>query len=235
MGEADGSDVVEHKSLSRAAYETIKRDVVRCNLAPGAELTEGGLATRYGFGKTPVRDALARLAHEGLVRVLPRRGYVVTPINVKDVQDIFALRLILETEAVRLAAGRVDGLQLRRLDEVCRAGYDPDDPESAAEFLCANTEFHVTIARASGNDRMADILEQLLLEMERILQVGLRLRDRSEEMAHEHRDLVDALLEDDGEAAARIDAAQIRASRKMVMDGLLSNHQLMTVTLQPVP
>lgn len=225
---------VEHKSLGRAAYEAIKRDVVRCRLVPGAELTEGELATRYGFGKAPVRDALARLAQEGLVRVLPRRGYVVAPINVKDVQDIFALRLVLETEAVRLAAGRVDGPQLRRLDEVCRAGYDPDDPESAADFLRVNTEFHVTIARASGNDRMADILAQLLCEMERIFQVGLRLRNRSEEMAHEHRDLVDALLEGDGEAAARIDATQIRASRKMVMDGLLSNHQLMTVTLQPM-
>lgn len=68
-----------HKSLGRAAYDAIKRDVARCRLAPGAELTEGELATHYGFGKTPVRDALARLAQEGLVRVLPRRGYVVRP------------------------------------------------------------------------------------------------------------------------------------------------------------
>lgn len=223
-----------HKSLARAAYEVIKRDIVRCRLVPGAEMTEGGLAERYGFGKTPVRDALGRLAQEGLVKVLPRRGYLVSPINVKDVQDMFALRLLLEPEAARLAAGRVDEAQIRRLDEICGACYEPIDPESAADFLYANTEFHVTIARASGNDRLATVVEQLLCESERVFHVGLRLRNRSEEMTHEHRDLVNALVAGDGEAAARIDAAQILAAQKMVMDGLLSSHEAMTVMLMPL-
>ena len=137
-------------------------------------------------------------------------------------QDIFALRLLLETEGARLAAGRVDGERLRRLDEICGAGYDPGNPESAAEFLRVNTEFHVTIAQASGNDRLASIVAQLLRDMERIFHV---------EMAHEHRDLVAALVAGDGEAAKRIDAEQIEASRKMVMDGLLSSAQFMTVSL----
>lgn len=220
-----------YKSLASAVYELIKRDIVRCRWAPGAELTEGGLAAHYGFGKTPVRDALGRLAQEGLVQVLPRRGYLVSPINVKDVQDMFALRLLLEPEAARLAAGLVDAEQIRRLDEICSAGYDPADPESSSRFLEANTEFHVTIARASGNDRLAAIVAQLLCEAERVFHVGLRLRNRSEEMAHEHRDLINALVVGDGEAAARIDAAQIVAARKMVMDGLLSNHGAITVSL----
>jgi DNA-binding GntR family transcriptional regulator len=120
---------------------------------------------------------------------------------------------------------------LRRLDEICGAGYDPGDPESASEFLRINTEFHVAIARASGNGRLADILAQLIREMERIFHVGLRIRNRSEEMAHEHRDLVDALVSGDGEAARRIAADQILAAQKMVMDGLLASTQLMTVSL----
>jgi len=217
--------------LSAVAYEAIQGDIIRCRLLPGAEFTENALVSRYQLGKTPVRQALARLAQEGLVRILPRRGYLVAPISIKDVQDIFALRLLLETEGVRLAAGKVDGERLRRLDEICSAGYDPGNPDSAAEFLRVNTEFHVTIAQASGNDRLASIVAQLLRDMERIFHVGLRLRNRSEEMAHEHRDLVAALVAGDGEAAKRIDAAQIEAARKMVMDGLLSSAQFMTVSL----
>lgn len=217
--------------LSAVAYAAIQRDIIQCRLLPGAEVTENDLVARYELGKTPVRQALAKLAHEGLVSILPRRGYLVTPISIKDVQDIFALRLMLESEAVRLAAGRVDEQRLRRLDEICGAGYDPGDPDSAAEFLSVNTEFHVAIARASGNSRLADILAQLIREMERIFHVGLRIRNRSEEMAHEHRDLVNALVAGDGEAARRIAIDQILAAQKMVMDGLLASTQLMTMSL----
>ncbi len=217
--------------LSEIAYSAIQRDIIRCRLAPGAEFTENVLAARYRIGKTPVRQALARLSLEGMVRILPRRGYLVAPISIKDVQDIFALRMLLETEVARLAAGRVDEKRLRRLDEICSAGYDPADPDSAADFLRVNTEFHVTIAQATGNDRLARVVSELLREMERIFHVGLRIRNRSEEMAHEHRDLVDALVAGDGEAARQIEADQIRASQRMVMDGLLASAQLMTVSL----
>jgi DNA-binding GntR family transcriptional regulator len=223
--------VASNPSLASAAYNAIQRDLIRCALLPGSEFTENALASRYQFGKTPIRQALARLAQEGMVRILPRRGYLVNPISIKDVEDIFYLRLLLETDAVRLAAGRVDAVPLRRLDEICRAGYDPADPQSAAEFLRANTEFHVTIAHASGNDRLATIVAQLLRDMERLFHVGLRLRNRSEEMAHEHRDLVDALVAGDGASASAITATQIEAARKMVMDGLLSSTHLMTVSL----
>ena len=218
-------------SLSAAAYSAIQRDIIRCALPPGAEFTENGLVSRYQMGKTPIRQALARLAQEGMVRILPRRGYLVAPISIKDVEDIFYLRQLLETDAVRLAAGRVNAEHLRRLDEICRAGYDPADPDSAAEYLRINTEFHVTIAKASGNERLAAIVAQLLREMERLFHVGLRLRNRSEEMAHEHRDLVEALVAGEGETARRIAAAQIDTARRMVMDGLLSSTHLMTVSL----
>lgn len=231
MGNGIGLVTAASESLSVVAHAAIQQDIIQCRLLPGAEFTENDLVDRYRLGKTPVRHALAKLAHEGMVKILPRRGYLVAPISIKDVQDIFALRLMLETEAVRLAAGRVDEEQLRRLDEICGAGYDPSDPDSAAKFLRVNTEFHVVIARASGNGRLGDILAQLLREMERIFHVGLRLRNRSDEMAHEHRDLVDALVAGDGEAAKRITADQILASQKMVMDGLLASTQLMTVSL----
>lgn len=224
---------VQRCSLAAAAYAAIKRDIIRCRLAPGASITEPQLAGRYGFGKTPTREALARLGQEGLVRVIPRRGYIVPAINIQDVHDIFALRLLLETEAAHLAAGNVDGQQLRRLDEICSAGYDPGDPDSAAQFLGVNTEFHVTIARASDNRRLAEIVEQLLCEMERVFHVGLRLRNRSEEMAHEHRDLVVALLAGNGEAARQIVAAQIISAQKMVLEGLMSSPQCMAVSLVP--
>lgn len=219
------------RSRGGAAYDLLRREIIRCRLRPGAEVTEHGLALAYGFGKTPVREALSRLAQEGLVRAVPRRGYLVSPITLKDVQDISAVRCLLEAEAARLAAGRVDGEELRRLDDLCRAGYDPADADSAAAFLAINREFHVTIARASRNERLVGMIAQLLDEMERLFHLGLVLRNRSEEMAHEHKALVDALLAGDAAAAGRIAEAQIRAAQKMVIDGFLTSSPVLAVNI----
>ncbi len=217
--------------LSDVAYERIRRDILRCVLPPAAEVTEARLALRYRLGKAPVRAALARLSQDGLVRAIPRRGYEVAPVTMRDVHDVFELRRILEPSAARMAAGRVDTGKLRRLDTLCRAGYQIGDRASEAAFLEVNTEFHVTIARASGNERLAEAVLALLDEMERLLHLGLALRNRSVEMQHEHRTLVDALAAGDGAAAERITAEQIDASYRMVVDGVMSSPGLLDVKL----
>lgn len=217
--------------LSDVAYERIRADVIRCDLPPGAEATESQLALRYGFGKAPVRAALARLCQDGLVQAQARRGYRVVPVTLKDVRDIFALRLIVEPAAAREAAGRVDAARLARLDAACRAGYVPGDSASEGAFLAANTAFHVTVAEAAGNRRLTELIANLLDQMERLFHLGLRVRDRTVEMQHEHRALIEALIEGRAEDAGRIAAEQIEAARKMVLDALLSSPALMQTNL----
>src|ERR1700712_5430464 len=85
------------------AYERIRRDVLSCKLMPGSTVTESQLMTEYEVGKTSCRIALVRLAHEGFVRSLPRQGYRIAPITLKDVEEVFALRVQLEPLAGRLA------------------------------------------------------------------------------------------------------------------------------------
>jgi DNA-binding GntR family transcriptional regulator len=208
--------------LTDAAYSAIKRDILECKLSPGQEVTERELAVRYGLSKAPLREALIRLAHEELVQSIPRSGYRVALVTIQDVQDIFALRTLLEPAATREAAGHIDAGELERLDEVCTAGYTPGDRASESAFLRANREFPVAIAAASGNRRLARILEGLLEETERLFHLGLAVRDRSEEMRHEHEDLIEALRQGDAEAAVRTTVEQIKAARSMVMDGILA-------------
>src|SRR5438445_603484 len=103
------------RSLTARVYQDLKRDIMTCALRPGAEVYEGQLAERYGVSKTPIREALNTLRQEGYVRVLPRRGYVVAPVSVEDVQEVFHVRLLLEPSAAELAAQRVSGEQLVEL------------------------------------------------------------------------------------------------------------------------
>jgi DNA-binding GntR family transcriptional regulator len=208
--------------LTDTAYQAIKRDILECRLLPGSEVTERQLGVSYGIGKAPLREALVRLSQEGLLQSIPRSGYRITAVTIQDVQDIFALRLLLEPVAARQAAGRIDESLLTRLNELCRAGYDPGDRASESAFLRTNRQFHVAIANASGNRRLARVLEQLLEETERLFHLGLAVRDRTEEMTHEHEVLVAALVSGDANAAAQATNDQIEAARKMVMDGILS-------------
>lgn len=135
---------------------------------------------------------------------------------------MFDLRLLLEPEAARRAAGRVDADALRRLDAVCAAGYQPEDADSALAFLDANRAFHVAVADLSGNGRLARQIGRLLDESTRMLVLGLKRRDRSGEMAHEHAALIEALALGRAEAAAALMREQVAASRAMVLDALTS-------------
>ena len=210
--------------LTARAADALRRDILAIRLAPGETLSEAATATRLGLGKAPVRAALARLAEEGLVQAVPRRGWVVSRVTTRDIHEVFDLRLLLEPEAARLAAlnplARGDAAALARLDAVCAAGYRPDAGETALSFLEANRAFHVAIAELSGNVRMARQIGRLLDESTRMLVLGLRRRDRSGEMAHEHRALIAALAAGDAEASAATMRAQVEASRNMVIAGL---------------
>jgi len=217
--------------LTDRAYERIHHVIITCAIAPGTEISEPQLCAQFRLGKAPVRMALIRLAHDGLVRAFPRRGYVVTPVTVKDIHDIFELRLMLEPAAARMAAGKVDTQRLRMLDDVCRAGYQSSDIKSITRFLDANKAFHVAIAQATGNGRLAGMIAQLLDQMTRLLHLGLGLRNRSQEMQHEHRALLKALARGDGETAERISREQVEAARNMVLSAILTSSTVMNLAL----
>ncbi|MDB5903659.1 MAG: putative Transcriptional regulator, GntR family, partial [Betaproteobacteria bacterium] len=127
--------------LTERAYERLRRDIISCAFAPGSEISESQLATHYKLGKAAVRVALTKLSHDGLVRAIPRRGYMVMPVTLKDINDVFELRLMLEPGAARMAAGKVSTQRLKAYDEVCRDGYQPGDAKTTTRFLEANRAF----------------------------------------------------------------------------------------------
>jgi DNA-binding GntR family transcriptional regulator len=231
IGEIGDPETARQLSLTETAYIQIKRAIIRCDLEPGQHVTEEQLAERFGFSRAVVRPALKRLYQEKLVTTITRQRYVIPPITLKDAQDLFDLRALLEPVAARRAAGQVDPAQLRRLDDLCRAQYHLGDRDSAEEFLRANTEFHVTVARASGNDILADVIANLLDREERLNHLSHMLHDRNEAAYHEHHELVDALVAGDGARAERVMAAQIRAARAFVIEALTSSPSIQSVNV----
>jgi GntR family transcriptional regulator, rspAB operon transcriptional repressor len=211
-------------SQTDGAYERLKQLILTGGLAPGAEVREVTLTESTGFGRSPVREALRRLVQEGFVEVRPRQGYRVSVVTLASVRDLFEMRLLLEPAAAELAATRATQEELAALHDLAHESYVPGDPDSYERFLARNREFHVRVAKAAGNERLANTLRVLLEEMQRLFFISVSGRDgdTASELVHEHHELHDALLARDGARARQVVIDQVEASRARVMAGLLA-------------
>jgi DNA-binding GntR family transcriptional regulator len=190
--------------LADQAYLAIRGLIVSLELAPGAVIDERALMERLGIGRTPVREALRRLAQEQLVEVFPRRGMFVTGVDVRDLARISEVREVLEPEAARLAAERAgedDREELQRLlDEI---GRSPD-------LMGLDERVHRAVYDAAHNDLLQTTLGQYYVLALRIWMIALDRAHELEEAVEAHRDLLQAILDGDGDGAAELMRAHVQ-------------------------
>jgi DNA-binding GntR family transcriptional regulator len=210
-------------SLGEQAYAKIKDDIITCVFAPGESCSESQLAERYGVSKAPIRWALAALSRERLVTSRARQGYVVAPLTMKSVKGLFELRIVLESAAARLAAGLVNIEKLKSFKP--RLGkYDPNDRNRKVDWIMANQEFHLEIARATGNEWLYQAILDALEETRRIIHVSLSVPEKVQAMSNDHRDIIDALARGDGERAAHFSQIHIEKSLEAVLAAMLGSN-----------
>ncbi len=202
-------------SLAASVHRQLKADIVACRLLPGTMMAAAQVAERFEVSRTPIHEALKALCQEGLLRVLPRVGYIVTPVTVADIDEIFDLRISLEVLGAGRAAELVtaqDVANLRaqhaRAQENLGSG-SMDDPAYLHSLMAGNREFHTTVAALSGNQRLARIVGRLLDEGERIYFLYFR-SGRPAPPGDPHADIVQALAARDPSAARAAMAAHIQ-------------------------
>jgi DNA-binding GntR family transcriptional regulator len=205
-----------------AAYDRLRRAVTTLELAPGAGVSEAQLVEAFGFSKAAVRAALARLRSEGLVVAEPRRGHVIAPLTVRDVLDIYDLRLLLEPPAAAVAAGRMSPEELARMQTLADPPVDSDDEDSVERFIAANRAIHLGLVEAAGNARAARIVERLLDDSERARRVALRsgAANRGTRARDELQSVLRAVASGDGAEAAGLMAEAIAAFRDELVAAL---------------
>jgi GntR family transcriptional regulator, rspAB operon transcriptional repressor len=208
---------VNEASAAGRAYAALKTEILDCTLAPGSPLFEGEIADRLEVSKTPVREALGMLVHEGLVQVRPRQGYRVTDVTLGDVQEVFQLRQLLEPAAAELAAERAspDHLQTLRANSEGEADQETQLRRAAI--------FHGTLADASGNRRLAAALHRILDETQRFRFLGLTTSDTYESETAEHRELLDALLKGNHHLARDIAQRHVEEDRMRMFEAILGS------------
>src|ERR1700751_1639066 len=200
-------------------YENLRSDILSCRLAPGDDMREQDLASRYAVSRQPVRGPLLRLEREHLGTVQPRQGYRVNPISLSDARDLLRFRLALEPACVSEAIEHASEATLKALDKFRRFSGDHED------FITYNRAFHSALAHASGNRRMAGPLCDLIGQADRLVRVSvsnLKGHDPARLVA-EHVALIDAMQRRDGRTAARIIKAHIAQTEKSVLPALKRN------------
>jgi DNA-binding GntR family transcriptional regulator len=203
-------------SLADKAYVAIRDLIVRLELPPTSLISERWLMEELGIGRTPVREALRRLAQEQLVEVFPRRGMFVTGVDVRDLARISEVREALEPEAARLAAERAtaaERAELRALLTEIGGGGD---------LIELDERIHRAVYRAAHNDLLAATLGQYYVLALRIWMIALDRAHGLEEAVEAHRDLLQAIVDGEGERAGETMRSHVRNFEQAMREVLLT-------------
>lgn len=191
--------------------------IVRLDLAPGEVIREDALQERLGIGRTPIREALQRLARDQFVDVVPRRGMFVTPIDVDDLPLLYETRAVLEPYAARLACARGSGEHWRRM----RTVLDSATADAGAdELLDIDRTCHEATWAAAGNRFLTDTLDTLYAHSDRVWHRYLASVANTREAVDEHRAILDALEAGDAERSALLVEAHVRSFDRQVRDAV---------------
>ncbi|PZQ47588.1 MAG: GntR family transcriptional regulator [Rhodovulum sulfidophilum] len=218
-------------SLTEKVHAMLRAEILTCALRPGQELNEAELADRFRISKTPVREALSNLRQEGLVQTFPRRGYRITPITFGDMNELFDVRTILEAGAAEIACARVGVAEIESLNRLADVIYDRGEQPSLAPFIRANREFHLAIARATGNARLEDLLARQIDALERFFYLGAQLRDVSVETSISHHAIVEVLAGRDPARAREIMIQHNDQTREGLTQALTSSRGAVSISL----
>ena len=195
------------KPLRELVFENIRQAIVKGIFAPGERLMEIQLADDLGVSRTPVREAIRKLELEGFVVMIPRRGTYVANLSIKDINDVYEIRISLDVLAAGLAAERIEPEELEELNRLLLEISEAARTGPMDKIVRLDTAFHDVLYKASRNDRLRNIINNLREQITGIRGTSMRYPGRLADTLEEHRALVDSIAARDSEraqAAARI-------------------------------
>ena len=205
-------------TLSERVYSAFKQDIIHGFFQPGEALSEKELAHRYKASRTPVREAAVRLQNDRLLRIVPNRGYFVAQITLAVLNDIYEFRCAVECAAAELAAAKGATTEaLKELTDLAKTRCNPENRQSCARFIEADTAFHVGIALLARNQMLVRAVSEARSQMERIMLAAVDIHYFGELPGREHLAILAAIREKDGERARQLMHDHIMQSKDKVL------------------
>jgi DNA-binding GntR family transcriptional regulator len=234
MDDSNQNHALERKrgSGARQVYDLLRDEILDLRLAPGSAIDEVQLATRFGMSRTPIREALVRLAGEGLIETLPNRSTMVSNIDFLGMHAYFDALGLMYRVTTRLAAqhhkaGDLDSIRVHQAE--FKAAVEAQD---ALAMIATNADFHAAIAAAGRNEYYARFFERLLGEGRRMLRLYYQSYDDRlpSRFVDEHEEIIAAIEARDVEAADRLGRAHSEQIEAQI-ERLLTRHDRLDIVL----
>lgn len=214
-----GPTGVQNKTLRVQVFDHLREEILSGRLSPGQELNELALSAELEVSRGPIREALALLASEGLVKITPRRGAIVAELTDEEFVEAYQVREALETLAIRLAVSRIEAAEVDRLRELHEEMVDQAKCCDIKGFFDANAAFHQQIVDASGNQKLREHYRLLMAQMGRYLARSLARRGAIDSSPPEHAAIIDAIEAGDTDEAARLLGNHIKIPQRIEAGG----------------
>lgn len=212
--------VNEYLPLRDIVFNTLRKAILKGELAPGERLMEKQLAEKMGVSRTPIREAIRKLELEGLVIMVPRKGAEVAMITEQDIKDVLEVRASLESLAVRLACTKMAKEDINDLLKVNKAFTDAAREKDVETVIQKDVEFHDVIYHATGNEKLIQIINNLREQIYRFRVEYIRQMDDFSGLVNEHEEIVNAIVERDSDVAKDIAIKHIENQEKAVIKSI---------------
>lgn len=213
---------IVRRSLGQEATNLLRQMLLDGRFTPGERLGEDRIAAELGISRTPLREALHRLAQEGLLEKRRAGGYQLRELRQEEIEDAIDVRALLESHAASLAARRAGSDALKMLRDNLEAFRDAGEDGNIPRLISLNTEFHAALRRAAASPLLTHLLGELDGVVERMLRANVCLEEAGQWSAVEHADLLRHIEAGDGAGAAEAMRAHVLHGGEKVLEKLRS-------------
>lgn len=212
--------VNEYLPLRDIVFNTLRKAILKGELAPGERLMEKQLAEKMGVSRTPIREAIRKLELEGLVVMIPRKGAEVAMITEQDIKDVLEVRAALEGLAVSLACEKMTEEDRENFLRVNKEFTEAAGKMDVETVIQKDVEFHDTIYGATRNEKLIQIINNLREQIYRFRVEYIRQMDDFSGLVKEHEEIVNSIINKESITAKEIAAKHIENQEKAVISSI---------------
>lgn len=219
------NEFILHQTIQESVAEYIRTRIMERDYKPGEHLVQDELAEQLGVSRTPIREALQKLASEGYVVLSPHRGASVADFSLEELEAIYSVRIGLESYAAYLAAQRITDDELDELDAHLRAMDRVNEQGDIDRLIALNRDFHIAIYAAARQQRLSDLIINYLDLAERYRRIFHSLKNRAEHTVDEHQEQLDALRAHDADLATRLTREHLEQTASALVAAFLKRQE----------
>lgn len=210
-------DMDEFLPLRDVVFNTLRKAILTGQLKPGERLMEVHLANKLGVSRTPIREAIRKLELEGLVIMIPRRGAEVAEITEKSLSDVLEVRRALDALSVELACDRITEEEMQELKRACDEFEGAVKGKDVSLIAKADVALHDIIVKATGNQRLQQLVNNLAEQMYRYRFVYIKDESQHDKLVAEHKEIYESIAKRDRERAAKAAKLHIDNQEKSII------------------